>query len=309
MSWEIYQSDQVILEWHSSWIMKSYYVDFDINDEWVNEYRWWPLISILQNVIPEFALWHHEWTEIDINKMMNRLREAAKSIYKIPAFEETRKVYEAWDHFADDIDDQCLKRWEFWELMLHLFLRDNFWTIPLLSKIYFKDTFPMAAHWFDAVHIHPESKTLRLWESKLFIDSKGWIRALVKDIHEHIAKSFFEDEFLIISKRIKGIDNIPEKEHRLKLLAHNTKLQDVIDNIKIPLFCWYTSEAYENLEDINDLAVNITNEVELLREYFELKNNHPLKGKLDIVLILFPIKCKNELVKRMHEKLYHLQQI
>ena len=53
-----------------------------------------------------------------MNQMVDRLAEAAKTVY-------TTEKYK--------------KRGEFGELILHLILRDFFETVPLLSKIYFKD--------------------------------------------------------------------------------------------------------------------------------------------------------------------------
>lgn len=46
---------------------------------------------------------------------------------------------------------------EFIELLLHLLLREYKHTIPLISKVYFKDSAGVPAHGFDAVHITPMS--------------------------------------------------------------------------------------------------------------------------------------------------------
>ena len=58
-----------------------------------------------------------------------------------------------------------------------------------------------------------------------------------------------------------------------------------------------------------ELADNIQKEIKELKNYFDLNNNHPLKTQLNIILLLFPVKCKNELVKRMHKKLFALQSL
>ena len=44
----------------------------------------------------------------------------------------------------------------------------------------------MPAHGFDAVHVSTNEKILWLGESKLYDDSKEGIKALVKDLNEHI---------------------------------------------------------------------------------------------------------------------------
>ena len=50
-------------------------------------------------------------------------------------------------------------------------------------------------------------------------------------------------------------------------------------------------------------------EMKELKQYFDDKNNHPLKSKLNIILILFPVQNKVELVKGMHNKLSLLQKL
>mgnify|MGYP003555619695 CR=1 FL=1 len=46
-----------------------------------------------------------------------------------------------------------------------------------------------------------------------------------------------------------------------------------------------------------------------LEKYFENNNDHPLKNRLNIVLLLFPVKSKRELVKRLHLNLNSMQNI
>jgi len=306
-----FSSEKVITQHISEADLKTYFVGFDINDSNERFYRWDHLIDILQSVIPEFAFGFHDGTDTDNTKLTKTLREAAKSIYRIKEFEESRQIYEADGKIDDNVEEKYLRRGEFGELILHLLLRDFHDTVPLLSKIYFKDAYGSTVHGFDAVHIQPKTKTIWLGESKLYVDGKNGIKALIKDIKDHFKKNYLDDEFAIISKKIKPYDNIPKKDYWLDLMNERTKLSDLLDSITIPLVCTYTSNNFTEYDDetIQEFIDEYEKEVRGLKQYFDQNNDHPLKTNLNVILLLFPVQCKNELVKRMHKKLYHLQAI
>jgi len=198
-------SDKVITQQISDNDLKTYFVGFDINDSNEKIYRWKNLINLLQKVIPEFTFGYHDGCSVDLTDITSKLCDAAKAIYKIKEFKETGKLYLNGKYIPDDeIEKKYLKRGEFGELILHLLLRDFHGTIPLLSKIYFKDAYGPTVHGFDAVHIQPESKTLWLGESKLYIDGKRGMKALVSDIKEHFKEDYLETEFNIITKKIES---------------------------------------------------------------------------------------------------------
>ena len=46
-----------------------------------------------------------------------------------------------------------------------------------------------------------------------------------------------------------------------------------------------------------------------LKKTFDDENKHPLKSRLNVILLLFPVKNKKELIKILHEKLWHMQNI
>ncbi|OQX20969.1 MAG: hypothetical protein BWK75_04190 [Candidatus Altiarchaeales archaeon A3] len=302
-------SEKVIKEHISEADLKTYFVGFDLNDKDQKVYRWKNLIDVLQNVIPEFAFGHHEGTSTDNNKMVEKVKEAARSIYKIKEFKEAKEIYEKDGEIADDDEEKkYLKRGEFGELILHLLLRDFHNTIPLLSKIYFKDTYGSTVHGFDAVHIQLKTKTLWLGESKLYTDGKKGIAALIEDIKNHFKQNYLQKEFAIVSKKIKPY-NYQEKNYWLDLMDKNTKLEDLLKSVTIPLVCTYTSDNFTKYDDeaLPEFIDDYEKEVRGLKKYFDEHNNHPLKTHLNIILLLFPVKGKNELVKRMHKKLYNLQ--
>jgi hypothetical protein len=207
-------SEKVITQRISDADLKTYFVGFDIDDKGLKIYRWKPLINCLQSVIPEFAFGYHQGTETSNTELLNKVSEAAKSIYKIKEFEEVKKIYLSNSEIEDDDEEKrYLKRGEFGELILHLLLRDFHDTIPLLSKIHFKDTDGSPAHGFDAIHIQPKTKTLWLGESKLYVDGKKGMKALIKDINDHFKGDYLRREFALVSKKLKPYNNIPEKEY------------------------------------------------------------------------------------------------
>jgi len=292
--------------------LSTYAVGFDLNNEGEMEYRLGKLIKLLQNVIPEFAFGHHLGDHVAIEDTIQLICEAANSIYKINDFEQVKKIYLDSNSFLDDsIEDKYLKRGEFGELILHLLLRDFYETIPLISKIYFKDSDGHTVHGFDAIHIQPETKSIWLGESKLYTCGKNGVDALVKDLEEHIEKDYLNREFALISKKLKILDNIEEKDYWLDLLDEATSLKDKFESITIPMLCTYSSDLYETYGDdsIDGFINDYTNEVRALKKRFDDKNNHKLKLHLNIVLMLFPVKCKNELVKGIHKKLHLMQEL
>ena len=93
-------------------------------------------------------------------------------------------------------------------------------------------------------------------------------------------------------------------------MDNKTKLDDLFKSVKIPLLCTYTSKNFTKYADENlqEFIGAYQEEVKNLKQYFD-DTYKPSRTDVDIILLLFPVKCKNELVFRMHQKLYHLQNI
>lgn len=306
-----FNSEKIITHKIHETELSTFLVGYDINDAGQKEYRAKSLIEKLTHVIHEFAFGFHEGTETANSETLSKLSEAAKSIYKIEAFQIIKDLYENDKSLSDDIHDKYLRRGEFGELILHLLLRDFHSTTPLLSKIYFKDSFGHAVHGFDAVHIQEDTRTLWLGESKLYTNGKLGIKALIEDIKEHFKSDYLNSEFLIISKKIKHFDNIPEKDHWLNLMAKSTKLIDQLSSINIPLLCTYSCDIFSKHDDevSEEFCNEYLYEMRELKDYFDSLNDHPLKSKLNIILFLFPVKNKNEIVKALHKKISLLQSL
>ena len=290
----------------------AYFVGYDLNDDGEMEYRLGKLVKLLVNIIPEFAFGYHLGDSTPNDEIIKKVADAAKSIYKISEFKEVADLYLSNGELDDDIEieKKYLKRGEFGELILHLILKDFHSTVPLISKIYFKDSYGHAVHGFDSVHIHEDSKTLWLGESKLYTDGKKGVEALISDLKEHFRRDYLNDEFSIISNRLKDSKNV-KQEYWLNLLDSDTALKNQLSKIVIPMICTYTCNVFNNHVDETDVVFlsELEKELALLKSHFESKNDHPLKDKLNVVLILFPVLSKNELVKKMHHKLSLMQKL
>lgn len=311
---KLFGANKIINEKNFQSDLCTYYVGFDLNDSGEKEYRINDLVKLLLNVIPEFSFGFHEGVTTDNTEMLSKIIESAKMIYKVDAFQKVRDLYLNGDGIDDSVADRYLRRGEFGELILHLLLRDFHKTIPLLSKIYFKDSDGHAVHGFDAVHIQPDTKTLWLGESKLYTDGKAGIKALINDIKEHFVNDYLKSEFAIVSRKVKTSKNAlkeDEKEYWLDLMKDTTKLETKLDAINIPLLCTYQSDNFTKYDDegIQEFIESYETEIKGLKKYFDDNNDHPNKSRLNIILLLFPVQSKKDLVTLLHKNLSNIQSI
>ncbi|MCU5002902.1 DUF1837 domain-containing protein [Bacillus tropicus] len=291
----------------------TYYIGYDLNDDGEMVYRLNEFISFLINIIPEFAFGFHQGTSTSNDEIVNKIYQAAKSIYKIKEFREVSSLYLSDQVLDDDIeiDKKYLKRGEFGEVILHFILKNFHGTVPLISKVYFKDSYGHAVHGFDSVHINEDDKTLWLGESKLYTDGKKGLLALIEDLKEHFKRDYINDEFTIISNRIKDTESNKKVDYWLSLLDSTTKLSEQLSQIVIPLICTYSCDLFGQYSDEGDqeFIKAYENEIQKLKKYFDDNYDHPLKKHLNIVVILFPVKSKVDLVKGLHKKLLIMQNL
>jgi len=289
--------------------LKSYLVDSDLNDCGSRSFLFPELASVIINAIPEYVFASYVDPVIPQTDAVERLREAAKSIYKIKDFDlMKRALIDRDDTAIAELKTKKNNRGEFGEILLHLLLRDFHETIPLISKVYFKDSTGVPAHGFDAVHISPVEKALWLGESKFYSDSKEGIKALIEDINHHFIKDYLNEQILVIKKNL-GCNEIPQRDDWIKKLNESSKLSDQLSIINIPLLCIYPHNIYSLFDDLNvkdAVTCHETNAREL-KKHFDDNNNHPNKSALNIILLLFPVKDKKELAKMLHEKLWYMQ--
>lgn len=334
-------SEDILISEINELNLKAFYIGFDLGAYQLTEFT-----DVLMDALVDFAFGYH--TGILRAYKRKTLIEAATALYNIKEFTLVKEAYVDQNGVFDDSEpeNKYLKRGEFGELILHLILRDYFKTIPLLSKIHFKDTDGMTVHGFDAVHVgpdllKPEESSLYLGESKLYFRKTGkagllGINDLVKDIESHFSKDFLKRECMLIAKKKDGYTNsenytdlntkdeflnfLDKKNRWMDILSQvsegKCKMQDFIKSVTIPLICTYESELFKELE--NDSHPNFKSEfqkeIKDLQSHLELRLNSLSKdigeidkSQLNVALILFPIPSKKELVSLLHKKLYNQQ--
>ncbi|WP_083845547.1 HamA C-terminal domain-containing protein [Desulfosporosinus acidiphilus] len=282
----------------------------DIDDSGQPLYMLDDLTKAIINTIPEYVFADYENPEIPQTDVVEKLREAAHCIYKIKDYDLMRR----WRLNNDKTALEELKksstarRGEFGELLLHLLLRDFKNTIPLVSKVYFKDAAGIPAHGFDSVHISPDEKILWLGESKFYSESKRGLQELLSDLNNHFKKDYLNEQFIIIKKNLDN-NSIPQRDEWIKILSNSNRLKDKINIINIPMLCTYPHDIYKLYDDMNNIAAITYHETNIreLKDYFDIQNQHPLKSQLNITLMLFPIRNKKELVTELHARLWHMQ--
>jgi hypothetical protein len=312
MAERIFDKKNVILLKIDEDDLNSFLVDMDIDDSGNPIYRLEDFTKAISNTIPEYVFAHYEDSSIPQNDAVEKLREAAHCIYKIKDFDLMRQWCLDGNQAAyDELKKSgTAKRGEFGELLLHLILREFRHTIPLVSKVYFKDSTGVPAHGFDTVHISPNEKILWLGESKLYSNSKQGIGELVKDLNGHIKTDYLNEQFLIIKKNLEN-NSIPDREKWIDIIANCHKLDEKLEMINIPMLCTYSHDIYRKFTDMNDQNAIAYHEIDVrgLKDYFDKQNNFPLKDRVNIILMLFPVNDKKELVVNLHKRLWHMQNI
>lgn len=274
-----FKSEKVIEERISEATLRAYHVGFDSN-----KFRLKPLVDILCRVIPEFSFGYHEGTSVPHSEMYEKFQEAAEIIYQTDKFK---------------------KRGEFGELILHLLLRDFHGTIPLISKIYFKDSHNTAVHGFDAVQVTDNDGFRKLWlgESKLYKSGKEGVSELVNDLKSHLSADFLRKEFQLLYKKLPS--SVPNIEHWRDLMDKHTKLQDIFDNIVIPMVCAYSSDLYKKHNDATkEFFDDFVKECTDLQTHFISKK---IQTNVEIILLLLPVSDKDELNTTLHTRLKAFQ--
>ncbi len=327
--------------------LKCFYIGYDLS-----EYRLDEFTEVLMDAVVDFAFGYH--TGILKKYDRRKLKEAAKSIYGIKTFDEVKWTYVDQESEIDDSEDdtpdespeekKTKKRGEFGELILHTILRDYFHTVPMLSKIYFKDTDGTTVHGFDSVHIgsdlNDEAKcSLYFGESKIYNRKSGkagenGIDDLIQDVKNHLKIDFLKRECAIISKKKDSFTDIDDyvdlntkseyesfintKNEWYGFLANVTngknKLSDLLSSVTIPLICTYQSSVFlDNKTDSHDtFKVEYEAEVRALHGRFTAKlkpvlDEMKIPASLNVLLILLPIPSKKDLIKTLHQKLYNQQ--
>ena len=113
----------------------SFLVDKDLTDNGKFEWMLNGLTNAIINTIPEYVFAEYENNSYAKTEAVEKLREAAKSIYKIPEYNLMRRYYldnaqKAWDEISSS---GYVNRGEFGELLLHLLLIKIWFFFQLLE--------------------------------------------------------------------------------------------------------------------------------------------------------------------------------
>lgn len=278
-----FNSELILEEKISDATLKAYHVGFD-----QNAFRLQPLVDLICDVIPEYALGYYQGTSVLLPEIRRRMVEAANRVYKTPKFKN---------------------RGEFGELVLHLLLRDFHNTIPLVSKIWFKDAHNLTVHGFDGVHISISKDTAvkKLWlgESKIYQTGSEGIKSLSEDLKNHLTEDYLRSEFELISPKLH--QDVPEIEYWRNLLHKNQKLDMIFQSICIPMVCAYSSPLFnKHTGETKEYIADFISECKSLEGEF---NGLKISTNLEVILMLLPIPSKKELVEEIHKKLEHMRSL
>lgn len=276
-----FNSDLVLDERISDSTLRAYHVGFD-----QNKFRLLPLVETIRSVIPEYALGYHQGINIPLTEIVDRLQDAAKTVYTT---------------------DKYKRRGEFGELILHLLLRDFCNSIPLISTIFFRDAPNIPAHGFDGVHVTINGNEKKLWlgESKLYKSGTDGVTDLVGDIVKHFNADYLRQQFNLITRKLPT--NAPEIEYWRTLMHKNQKLDVIFSSIVIPMVCTYNSSLFVNHNDETQQYIDdFKKECEALHDEFNRKKP---ASNLEIVLLLLPVPDKDELNKELDARLKAMQRV
>lgn len=290
----------------------TYAVRFDVNDDGSSSYDLQGFVNSLMYELTDFSYGGEYWNEVVPENSTQALSEAAKAIYQIPEFKKIQEMCERGESIEDAINDKNLRRGEFGELILFFLLKHFHDAIPLISKIYFKDHDASVVHGFDAVHFNEKTQSLWLGESKCYEDGKSGLRSLVSDIKEHIRSDYLKREFTLIGKKFILVPSVPttKRDKILEILNAEKTLEAKVSSITIPLLCTFSSKSFQNFtSETEEFLKAYETEMRDMRKHFDDHNDHPLKSRLNIVLLLMPVKSKRELVAALHSRLLAAQSV
>lgn len=294
------------------------FMNTDYQEDGSLQYAYDNFADVFSENVLEYAF---AYAQIPPAQITRKLREAAQSMIKLHDVQKLRNYLSA-DVPEEDWDVNFLRWYEkkgiFGEVILHLFLKEFKNTIPLISKLYFKDSFAQEAKGFDSVHVSVDGETLWLGETKFYKAwkkngvVKGGIDELVEDLKKHFTKDYLCEQYVIIKRGLETEYEHPQRAAWIEKLNKPILLKDVFQYIRIPLLCVYEDGiAQDYLQPISEAAkdAGIITHTTTVRDYYNSINTFPHREQVETLLILMPIEAKRKIVKCMLEKIWHLQNI
>lgn len=294
------------------------FMNTDIGSDGRLHYAYDEFAKVFSNNVLEYAF---AYADIPRDEITQKQREAAHSLLKLYEVQKLRQYFSDGTpetEWEPNFLNWYRKKGVFGEVILHLILKDFKDTIPLISKLYFKDSFAQEAKGFDAVHVSKDGSTLWLGETKFYTNCKaqgvvsGGIDELVSDIKNHLTKDYLSEQFVIIKRGLESQYQHPQRDKWIDVLNQPIFLKDVFKYVRIPLLCVYEDKiAEEFLQSVDQAAMDAKISVHTtdLLNYYNSINDYEYKDTIQTVLILMPIQAKNALIKCMLEKIWHMQNI
>ena len=243
----------------------------------------WRYDQLAEHVIewlPEFALNDREYQALSGVNARRSLRAAAETIYR---------------------SSKYVNRGEVGEILLHAIIRQEFGSIPAISKIFFKDSPNDTVKGFDAVHVVEGADGLELWlgEVKLYQNVTSAVRDVVTELHQHTAIPYMRSEFAAIWRKLDP--DHPHHDSLRLLLADNASMDEVFTRLCIPVLLTYDSEtvaAYTKSDSSYEAAI-----IAEFEHYHSKFSGSTLPAEIRIILILLPMNDKAKLLERFDAKL------
>lgn len=203
--------------------------------------------------------------------------------------------------------DKYQRRGEFGEILLHAVVRQCFGTIPAVAKVFYKDASNDTVKGFDCVHVVPTEEGLELWlgEVKFYSSIASAISDVVGELAKHTDTDYLRNEFALITNKID--DGWPHAADLKKLLNPNTSLDSVFKRTRIPVLLTYDSSAIQSYSEVTDeFKAQLSAEMAGHHQTF---SSNSLPERLELLLILVPLKKKAELVERIQTRLEAAQKL
>jgi hypothetical protein len=236
------------------------------------------LASWMFNYLPDFALRFSELGAESSGVWVERLRQAAKSVYATEKFQN---------------------RGEFGELLLHAICRDLYKAEPAVSKIYYKDGPNETVKGFDCVHAVVDDGgglELLLGEVKFYTSIQDAMTDVAKELREHFDHDdYLKAEFIAVTRKLD--DAWPHTPALKALLHENTSLDQILDCVRVPVLLTYESAAVgAHKRATEEYAEAFEAEVRKIRGQFA---GRKLPARVVIDLILVPLHQKADLVEAL----------
>lgn len=248
------------------------------------EWRAHQFASHLIEWLPEFCLKYSEIEGIGSHNMVKLLRMAASNVYDTEKFKS---------------------RGEIGELILHAITRQEFHTLPLISKIFYKDSPNDTVKGFDCVHILENDDELELWlgEVKFYQDFKSASRDVCAELELHSHSIYLRKEFIAICNKLD--DRHPASQKVASLLNQNTSLDKIFPRIVFPVLITYESDTIKtNTSLCTELVEGIQKETG--DNYKHFKEKIP-NLKSIVHLIMVPLEQKKRLINAFDNEIRRLK--